>query len=252
MSSRGSSAPLAVGVLTLMAGVVVAYGVTAPAPASASTEDAAAPTTTVVTTVARPPPVSTVPAPGAPAAPVDATKRPVVAVIGDSLAYSLATELDARLRAVGTEPVLDVAPGRRIPTWGLGGQISPGLEVARTLRPLEPAVWVVQLGTNDVAYEPLDQSRYAFWIIAVLEAIGPDTPVVWVNVHRADRPAEAAAFNAVLALLDAERPQLRVADWAAVAATEPVLAPDGVHLAADGGGRFASVIADAVAAAIAA
>ena len=35
----------------------------------------------------------------------------------------------------------------------------------------------------------------------------------------------------MLTLLDAERSQLRVADWAAVAATEPVLAPDGVHLA---------------------
>jgi hypothetical protein len=111
-------------------------------------------------------------------------------------------------------------------------------------------VWVVQLGTNDVAYEPLDQGRYAFWIIAQLEAAGPDAPVVWVNVHRADRPAEAAAFDAVLALLDAERPQLRVADWAAVAATEPVLAPDGVHLAPEAGGRYAGVIADAVAAAL--
>ncbi len=245
MSARDSSASLAVGVLTLMAGVVVAYGVTAPVPASASAEDAVPLTT--VTTVAPSPPPSTVPVPAAPEPLAD---RPVVAVIGDSLAYSAATELDNRLRALGTEPVLDVAPGRRIPTWGLDGQITPGLDVAQSLRPLQPDVWVVQLGTNDVALEPLDQSRYAFWIIAVLEAVGPDAPVVWVNVHRADRPAEAAAFDAVLTLLDAERSQLRVADWAAVAAAEPVLAPDGVHLAADGGDRFAGVIADAVAAAL--
>jgi lysophospholipase L1-like esterase len=251
MSTGGSSAPLAVGILTLMAGVVVAYGVTAPAPASASAEDAR-PSTTTVTTVASAPPVSATPETVAPPQPVVETERPVVAVIGDSLAYSVAMELDSQLRAVATEPVMDVAPGRRIPTWGLEGQISPGLEVARALRPLQPDVWVIQLGTNDVAYEPLDQSRYAFWIIAVLEAIGPDAPVVWVNVHRADRPDEAAAFDAVLALLDAERPQLRVADWATVAASEPVLAPDGVHLAAEGGGRFAGVIADAVAAALSA
>jgi lysophospholipase L1-like esterase len=176
----------------------------------------------------------------------------MVAVIGDSLAYSVATELDAQLRDVGAEPVFDVAPGRRIPTRGLEGQISSGIEVARDLRARQPDVWVVQLGTNDVAYEPLDQSRYAFWIIAVLEAIGPDAPVVWVNVHRADRPVEAAAFDAVLALLDSERPQLRVADWATVAVAEPVLAADGVHLAPEGGARFAGVIADAVAAALAA
>jgi lysophospholipase L1-like esterase len=226
----------------------VAYGVTAPVPASASAEDAAPVTTaaTVAAPTVEPTVVSSEPVPAAPEPPA----RPVVAVIGDSLAYSVATELDSRLRAVGTEPVLDVAPGRRIPTLGLDGQITSGLDVARSLRPLQPDVWVVQLGTNDVAYEPLDQSRYAFWIIAQLEAAGPDAPVVWVNVHRADRPAEAAAFDAVLALLDAERPQLRVADWAAVAATEPVLAPDGVHLAPEGAGRYAAVIADAVAAAL--
>ncbi len=248
MSSRDSSAPLAVAMVTLMAGVVVAYGVTAPVPASASAEDAAPVTTaaTVAPPAVGPTPVSSEPVPAAPEPPA----RPVVAVIGDSLAYSVATELDRRLRAVGTEPVLDVAPGRRIPTLGLDGQIASGLDVARSLRPLQPDVWVVQLGTNDVAYEPLDQGRYAFWIIAQLEAAGPDAPVVWVNVHRADRPAEAAAFDAVLALLDAERPQLRVADWAAVAATEPVLAPDGVHLAPEAGGRYAGVIADAVAAAL--
>jgi hypothetical protein len=251
-----------------MAGVVVAYGVTAPAPASASAEEAAPtgqavsaasasveeglPSTTTVTTVAPAPAVSTAAATVAPAQHVVEPARPVVAVIGDSLAYSAAPEVDAQLRASGTEPVMDVAPGRRIPTWGLEGRISPGLEVAQTLRPLQPDVWVVQLGTNDVAYEPLDQSRYAFWIIAVLEAVGPDASVVWVNVHRADRPAEAAAFDAVLALLDSERPQLRVADWAGVAASEPVLAPDGVHLSAEGGVRFAGVIADAVATALAA
>ena len=52
MSARDSSAPLAVAVLTLMAGVVVAYGVTAPVPASASAEDAVPVTT--VTAVAPP------------------------------------------------------------------------------------------------------------------------------------------------------------------------------------------------------
>jgi hypothetical protein len=250
MSSSGSSASLAVGVVTLMAGVVVAYGVTAPVPASASAEDAVPLTTTVTTTVAPAPAAASAPSSVA-EPPAVIAERPVVAIVGDSLAYSVATEVDAHLRAAGTEPVLDVAPGRRIPVRGLEGQINAGLEVVDTLRPLQPDVWVVQLGTNDVAYEPLDQGRYAFWVIAMLEAIGPDAPVVWVNVHRADRPAEAAAFDAVLSLLDSERPQLRVADWAAVAAVEPVLAPDGVHLATEGGGRFADVIADAVAAALA-
>ena len=249
MSARDSSASLAVAMLTLMAGVVVAYGVTAPVPASASAEDAAPVTT--VTTVAPPASSRRRRRPPSPSRPRPNRRR------GPSWRSS-GTRWPTRWPRSSTAGCGPSAPsrsstwhpGRRIPTWGLDGQITPGLDVAQSLRPLQPDVWVVQLGTNDVAYEPLDQSRYAFWIIALLEAAGPDAPVVWVNVHRADRPAEAAAFDAVLALLDAERPQLRVADWAAVAATEPVLAPDGVHLAPEGGGRFAGVIADAVAAAL--
>ena len=230
-----SAAPVALAVLTLMVGLVVASSVSAPA-RKASAEGgahAAAPTTVAPTTV---------PAPTTTARPV----VPVVAVVGDSLAYSAATALDAALRAAGADPVLRVAPGRRIPVWGLNGQISPGLDEARELRSSTPAVWVVQLGTNDIAAEPLDRTRYRELVTTMLDTIGANVPVVWVNVHRNDRPEASRAFDDTLRLVARTWPSLTIADWDAVAGHEQVLAADGIHLGAGGADRFVETIALAV------
>ena len=184
--------------------------------------------------------------------PVASPAPPTVAVVGDSLAYSVAGELDASLRSLGVTPVLQVAPGRQIQDWGLDGLISPGLVVVDELRSVGPALWVIQLGTNDIADGPLDAGLYASWITAMLDEIGPNTPVVWMGVHRFDLPAESQAFDAVLRLLDTERRELSVADWARVALSEPVLTDDGVHLTEAGGHRFVETIAEAVQAGLAA
>ena len=132
------------------------------------------------------------------------------------------------------DPVLRVAPGRRIPVWGLDGQISPGLDEAKELRSSTPAVWVVQLGTNDIAAEPLDRARYRELVTTMLDTIGADVPVVWVNVHRNDRPEASRAFDDTLRLVARTWPNLTIADWDAVAGNEQVLAADGIHLGAGG------------------
>jgi hypothetical protein len=196
------------------------------------------------TTDAAPDPPSTAEAP----APTTTARSavPIVAVVGDSLAYSAATALDAALRAAGVDPVLRVAPGRRIPVWGLDGLISPGLVEAKKLRSSTPAVWVVQLGTNDIAAEPLDRVRYQELVTRMLDTIGADVPVVWVNVHRADRPEASRAFDDTLRLVAQTRPNLTIADWDAVADNEQVLAADGIHLGAAGADRFVETIALAV------
>ena len=167
-------------------------------------------------------------------------------MVGDSLAYSAATALDAALRAAGVDPVLRVAPGRRIPVWGLDGQISPGLDEAKKLRSSTPAVWVVQLGTNDIAAEPLDRARYPELVTTMLDTIGADVPVVWVNVHRNDQPEASRAFDDTLRLVARTWPNLTIADWDAVADNEQVLASDGIHLGAAGADRFVETIALAV------
>jgi len=231
-----SAAPIALLVLALMVGLVVASSVSAPARRAAAEDGSRAlDTTPAVPTTVTPAPTTTV-----------RSAVPVVAVVGDSLAYSAATALDAALRAAGADPVLRVAPGRRIPVWGLDGQISPGLDEAKQLRASTPAVWVVQLGTNDIAAEPLDRARYRELVTKMLDTIGADVPVVWVNVHRNDRPEASRAFDDTLRLVARTRPNLTIADWDAVAGHEPVLAADGIHLGAAGADRFVETIALAV------
>jgi hypothetical protein len=239
------SAALAVGVLALMAAMVLAYGVTAPL--SRASADAADQAAAEVVSALRDSTDASSQTPGdAGSGATNPLSRPIVAVVGDSLAFSAASEIDAALRDDGMTPVLQVAPGRRIPAWGLDGQISPGLDVVRALRRLDPSVWVIQLGTNDIVAEPFDRGRYGTLIRSVLDLTGPGVPVVWVSVHRADHPAESSAFDDVLREVSAAQPELTIADWASVAGVEPVLADDGVHLSANGIPRFAEVLAGAV------
>jgi hypothetical protein len=260
----GLSASAAAGLLGLMAAVVVAYVATAPvtrasangAVGSAPTTEAPPITTTApdppapTTTTAAPPstPPVTPPATTTPTTAVEppAPSGPVVAVVGDSLAFSAALQLDPAWTAAGFTPRSAVAPGRQIPVIGLDGQISSGLDAIRSLKESgQPALWVVQLGTNDIFFEPFDGDRYAELVTVVLDEIGPGVPVVWVDVWRADRPAQSQRFNDVLKVISAQRPQLHLADWVRVARTEPVLRPDGVHLNELGVERFTRTLVDA-------
>jgi GDSL-like lipase/acylhydrolase family protein len=239
--STRSNTPVVLAVLALMAALIVAATVNAPSfRAAAKRRQAAAPVASVASTTAAPASEPT-------ATTVVHRAVPVVAVVGDSLSYSAATALDAALRAAGGDPVLRVAPGRRIPVWGLDGQISPGLDEAKQLRSSAPAVWVVQLGTNDIAAEPVDPARYRELVTTMLETIGADVPVVWVNVHRGDRPEASRTFDDTLRQVARSWPNLTIADWDAVADHEQVLAADGIHLGGTGGAdRFVQTIALAV------
>jgi hypothetical protein len=230
-----------------MAATVVAYGTSAPVRA-ASAGEPSVPSSAVLAAAEPSPPVAPTTEPAPPAAPPDdpAAAVPAVAVVGDSLAFSAAEQLDRTLRAAGVRPLLDVAPGRRIPVWGLDGQISPGLDAIAALRLEAPDAWVIELGTNDVDEEPFDRGRYAVLIAAVLDAIGRGERVIWVNVDRHDRPEESRAFNENLRFVAASRPGVSVIDWAALAEAEPALGPDGVHLSPWGMQRMADVIGAAV------
>jgi hypothetical protein len=260
----GLSAPAAAGLLGLMAAVVVAYVATAPVTrASANVAGAVevassseAPTTSTTTAPPDPPPSTTTPPPSVattvPPTTVPATTaaptpaRPVVAVVGDSLAFSAALQLDPAWQAAGFTPRAEIAPGRQIPVIGLDGQVSSGLDAIRSLKEAgQPALWVVQLGTNDIFFEPFDGDRYAELVTSVLDAIGPGVPVVWVDVWRGDRPAQSQLFDDVLQVIATQRPQLHLADWVHVAQTEPVLRPDGVHLNPFGVERFTRTLVDA-------
>jgi lysophospholipase L1-like esterase len=220
-----------------MVAVVVAYVATAPVRHAAANVAAA--------TEAPLPPLSTTPAPAV-TTPTTTASDPVVAMVGDSLAYSAGGFLAPAFEAAGFTPRTDLAPGRRIAARGLDGQISTGFEAIQALKAADPALWVVQLGTNDVMFEAATTARYAQLVSSMLDVIGPDAPVVWVNIWRTDRRTESTMFDAVLRLISVRRPQLHVADWQSVAAHEPVLDSDGVHLNDEGLQRFTETVVDSV------
>lgn len=159
-----------------------------------------------------------------------------LAIIGDSLTIGYWAGLDDDLRAAGFGPFRMEARSARRTIVPLDGSTS-GIDAVRHVRNdgFDARVWVVALGTNDVnltAGRPGEPDRT---IVAMLDEIGPGHVVVWVNVHAGRSSVNAAAFNARLAAIAAQRPGMWVADWASLAATRPEwMRDDGVHNTATG------------------
>jgi hypothetical protein len=91
---------------------------------------------------------------------------------------------------------------------------------------------VVALGTNDASESA---EVYARRIDAVVEAVGPGRPILWVNVD-ANTAALAAAgdgVNAAIAAAPERHPQVEVADWNRYVTTvegfDAMRNPDGIH-----------------------
>lgn len=159
-----------------------------------------------------------------------------LAIIGDSLTIGYWGGLDDALRAAGFGPFRMEARSARRTIVPIEGSTS-GIDAVRHVRSdgFDARVWVVALGTNDVnptSGKPGEPDRT---ILAMLDEIGPGHVVVWVNVHAGRSSANAAAFNARLAAIAAERPGMWVADWASLAAVHPEwMRDDGVHNTAQG------------------
>jgi lysophospholipase L1-like esterase len=106
-----------------------------------------------------------------------------------------------------------------------------------------PDLWVIALGTNDVAnYEPEEYRRA---IDELLAAVPPGVPVVWVDTYLEEHRDRSALFNVELREALAERGQSTVVDWAAIASQEGVLS-DGVHPSGFGIEQFTERVVDAV------
>lgn len=159
-----------------------------------------------------------------------------LAIVGDSLTIGYWGGLDDALRAAGFGPFRMEARSARRTIVPIDGSTS-GIDAVRHVRNdgFDARVWVVALGTNDVnptSGKPGEPDRT---ILAMLDEIGPGHVVVWVNVHAGRSSANAAAFNARLAAIAAERPGMQVADWASLAAAHPEwMREDGVHNTAQG------------------
>ena len=106
-----------------------------------------------------------------------------------------------------------------------------------------PDLWVVALGSNDIAaYAP---DEYSTAINELLAAIPADAPIVWVDCYLTDHQEASAAFGTTLREVLATRGNTTVVDWASVAQEDGVLT-DNVHPSGFGRVEFARRVTDGV------
>jgi hypothetical protein len=156
-----------------------------------------------------------------------------IVVVGDSLTFERIDDLVALLRGAGFGPIrADGRPGRRCAVDV--AMATSGVRVVADARAAgaAPRLWLVALGQNDT--DRLAGADAERAVAAVLDAIGPE-PTVWVNLWTVGDPARWSAFNAAIAAAAASRPNVRIADWPAVAADHPEwFVADGLHNTPDG------------------
>lgn len=178
----------------------------------------------------------------APPEPLPAT----VAVVGDSLTVSAKDEIETALSARGlTVLAVDGLESRRLAHGG--SALPPGVDAVDGIRAdVEPGLWVIALGTNDVASdESLD--RFRADLQAVLASIPDGAPIVWVDLWIRGREGPVAEANRII------RSELRrrsggaaVVDWFAHGTDDGIISGDGVHLTQSGQDLYAVSIVDAI------
>lgn len=170
-----------------------------------------------------------------------------VAVVGDSLTLSALDEITTELAGLGLEVlVVDGVESRRM---AVGSARSSGLEAIRTIRESfddDPDLWVIALGTNDVAAQ-VDEQRFRDDLRAALAGVGSDTPVVWVDIWIRDRRDAVVAANGVIRdELAGRTSPSGVVGWFAHGAGDGLVTADGVHLTDRGQDAFATAIGNRV------
>ena len=181
--------------------------------------------------------------------------QPDVVIVGDSLTAGNLNIIRARLEAGGLSSVrYEALSSRRIahPVFS-GFRRSSGVEAVRALKSegVDPELWVVELGTNDLGFLPgcgcPDPTFFAGELIDQLVAeIGPGEPIAWVTVlNIADLPV-SEQFNAALRRRAAVDPMFSIIDWYGTAWRRPELFNDHVHPNLAGVDAFAGMYLDGI------
>jgi lysophospholipase L1-like esterase len=167
-----------------------------------------------------------------------------VAMVGDSITVRSEGALTEGFRRLGLDVrEIDAASGRRMTAEG--GADGSGLSALSSLAAGDrPDLWVIALGSNDLLQYDTPEA-YRDQIVAVLNILPPEAPMVWVDIYVADDPARSQEFNQALRDTVTYRGNASVADWAAVAPGDGVLS-DGVHPSQAGTQQFADVVMGAV------
>lgn len=171
-----------------------------------------------------------------------------IAVVGDSLTVSATEEIVDELTRLGFDVVaVDARESRRMAVGS--SDLPSGVDAIETvLGGVEPDLWVIALGTNDVG-ALAGTDTFTRHLRSALDAVPSDAPVVWVDVWIRDRAAAARDANELIREELDRRPTVTaVVDWYANGTVDGVITRDGVHLTAAGRRLFASSIAEQVAA----
>ena len=116
-----------------------------------------------------------------------------------------------------------------------------GAQIAASRRGEIHDIIVIQLGTNDGG----NPTTFATRVDAVMKALDGVPYVVWLTIHEA-RPYYKSD-NDVLRQKATQYPNMRVADWNAVAnATPSGMGTDGLHLNATGASAMAKLVDDTI------
>jgi len=169
------------------------------------------------------------------------------AVIGDSIAKSAREVVTDSIELEGVEVIAyDAEESRRMAVWGGRGLSSGVAAIDGVLDDdLEPELWVVALGTNDVG-AGTDPATVQDHIDEVLDEIPDDADLFWVDTWVRDLEDRTDLFNVMIRDRLADRPNSWVLDWNTLAATDGLIIPDGVHLTPRGQLEFARMIGRAL------
>ncbi len=169
-----------------------------------------------------------------------------VAVVGDSLTLSAEDEIVRALVRRGLHVLaIDGVESRRMSRGS--SRLPPGTDAVAAIESVtDPGVWVIALGTNDVASdESLDEFRTE--MRDVLDLIPADDPVIWVDLWIAGREEAVARANRMIRVeLGRRDGGSAVVDWYSHGTEEGVITSDGVHLTQSGQDLFADSIAASV------
>ncbi len=187
-----------------------------------------------------------------------------VIMVGDSITVGSETPLQVVFERLGFDGVvIEAQQSKRI---ARGSQSNPaGTDVARFLVDVidsgqldtgasgfddDPTdhsneLWVVALGTNDVA-QFSDAAERADVVNEMLSIVPDESPLVWVNTYVRDHPDSTAALNSTIAEQIDSRSDSMVADWSAVAPFDGVLQSDGVHPRESGTVAFANLVGSSI------
>lgn len=170
-----------------------------------------------------------------------------VAMVGDSITEGSAIAIDEALRGAGVEDVrIEGKASRRIEVGnGNGDAPKSGVITVYELlaEGLDPSVWVIELGTNDIGgYNGAEE--YGALIDSITEMLPTSKPLVWVNTYREQYLDDTLMFNLVLEQRMADRGNAVIADWYTVASApdQTVLRSDNLHPNENGQSALALLI----------